>query len=526
MFAVARHRFARLAAPRAVRATTLLACALLIAAAPAAARPRPVASPHIAFVRCSAVPYPCTAHTTLTRTGHVLVGVKNLKRSSRVIFPVRSTSGRRGARGVSGVLRTKTRIVVRVPGNAVSGVIRVVNPGRHRSNGVRVTVRRQPPPRHRGPWPTGQPSVFDGNGMWIWYLSKSEGGDVAKIAAQAKAHGVSTVFVKSADGIDPWAQFSAANVAALKAAGLHVCGWQFVYGKDPIDEASAGAVAALNGADCFVIDAESAYEGKYKQAQQYMTELRAQVGPTYPIGLTSFPYVDFHPSLPYSVFLAPGNATFNLPQVYWKTIGDSVDASLAHTYEWNSPYQAPIYPLGQTYDGAPAKDIVRFRELSAAYGARGLSWWDWQETTSAGWNAVGAPLEQLPLPTTPLGPTLKAGAGGKVGSRGDLVLWAQEHLAGAGQLVTLDGAFGESTTLAVQSFQASVGLPQTGVIDEATWPALLRTLPVVPDWTAPKPSGGAATASAASTHYVVPAGGPRSASLPATRDEVPPQPQP
>ncbi len=524
MIPVARHRPNRLLASSLAR-VALLACALLVLAAGTADARTP--SPHIAFVRCSSTPYPCSAHTTVTRTGHVLVGAKHLSRRSRVVFVVRSSkTGKRVVHGVSGVLRTKTRIVVRVPGNAVSGVIRVVNPGRHLSNGVRVTVRKPPPPRHRGPWPTGTASVYDGNGMWIWYLGKSEGGDVASIAARAKAHGVSTVFVKSADGSDPWSQFSAANVAALKAVGLHVCGWQFVYGKDPIGEANAGAVAALNGADCFVIDAESAYEGKYKQAQQYMTELRAQVGPTYPIGLTSFPYVDYHPSLPYSVFLSPGNASFNLPQVYWKTIGTSVDTALAHTYEWNSPYQAPIYPLGQTYDGAPAKDVVRFRQLSAAYGARGLSWWDWQETPDALWTAVGAPLDPLPVPTTPLGPTLKAGAGGKIGSRGDLVLWAQEHLAGAGELVTLDGAFGASTTDAVRAFQATVGLPQTGVIDVATWPALLRTQPLVPDWTAPKSTAAKAATAASAAKYVVPASGqPTSAALPATRDEVPSQPQ-
>ena len=32
--------------------------------------------------------------------------------------------------------------------------------------------------------------------------------------------------------------------------------------------------------------------------------------------------------------------------------------------------------------------MVRFRQLSLAYGAGGISWWDWQEATGAGWQAL------------------------------------------------------------------------------------------------------------------------------------------
>jgi len=508
--------------------------ALLIAAAcalPATALARRPPAPHLGFVRCSSVPYPCQGRTTVTRTGHLLVGASRMSRAARVLFPVRPAGRRAGVRAVGGTFRTGTRLVVRVPGDAVSGLIRVVNPGRRLSNPARIVVRR-PPARRSGPFPSGQPSVFDGDGMWIWYVSKSQGGSVAAIAAQAKAHGIQTVFVKSADGGNVWSQFSAAAVAALKAAGLHVCGWQFVYGSDPVAEARAGAVAALRGADCFVIDAEGSYEGRYAQAQRYMTALRAEVGPDYPVGLTSFPYVDFHPGFPYSVFLAPGNASFNLPQDYWKTIGDPVDRSLAHTYTWNAPYEAGIYPLGQTYDGAPPSGIEAFRQLAAGYGARGLSWWDWQETTDAGWNAVGAPISPQAPPPTPIGPKLGRG------SKGDLVVWVQEHLAGAGQTITVDGAFGASTAAAVSAFQAGAGLPQTGVVDAATWPVLLRTTPVQPDWTAPTPHTvgggtgtgtstgtptGAATAAAARAGSRAPTG-PWSARLAPKRDEIPPGP--
>jgi hypothetical protein len=503
------------------------------AAAGAASAPRD-GHPRIVFVRCSSDPFPCRSHTVVTRTGKLLVGAGGMSRRAKVVFPVRSRAGARvGLRAVGGRFRTATRIVVRVPGDAISGLIRVVNPRRKYSNAVRIGVTSPPRRRPTGGSPAPGPSAFDGSGMWIWYLSKSERGDPAAIAAQALLHGVTTVFVKSADGSNVWSQFSATAVAALKATGLRVCGWQFVYGRDPIGEAAAAAAAKDAGADCFVIDAESAYEGRYEQAQRYMARLRELVGSDYPVGLTSFPYVDYHPGLPYSVFMAPGGATFNLPQVYWKTIGDSVDESLAHTYEWNLPYETAIFPLGQTYDGPKAADVRRFRQLSTAYGARGVSWWVWQFASDSDWSALGAPVDALDAPAT-LWPTLHAGSGGKVGSKGDLVVWAQQHLLGAGQVVGVDGAFGAGTASAVSNFQAANNLPVTGQVDAETWPVLLKSAPAPVDWVAKAKAsargaraggmqGGKGGRTGAATAGGPPAGpnGPSSAALPAKRYEIP-----
>jgi hypothetical protein len=218
--------------------------------------------------------------------------------------------------------------------------------------------------------------------------------------------------------------------------------------------------------------------------------------------------------------MGAGGATFNLPQVYWKTIGDSVDASLAHTYQYNAVYQTPIYPLGQTYESPNASDILRFRALSDAYGARGVSWWDWQEASASDWNAVGAALPAVPAPAAPGYPTLKAN-GSKTGSRGDLVVWAQEHLAGAGLTVTIDGDFGPGTTSAVKAYQQANGLTPSGILDTATWPSLLRVAPVSPTWTS---KGATVTGTAARVARAAAssgATGPRSAALPAKRDEIP-----
>ena len=134
-----------------------------------------------------------------------------------------------------------------------------------------------------------------------------------------------------------------------------MCAWQYVYGSDPVGEAELGAQAVANGADCLVIDAESQYEGKYAAAQTYIDDLRAKIGPSYPLGLASFPYVYDHESFPYSVFLGPNGAQFNAPQMYWQDIGKSVDTVYANTYIANRLYGRPIFPLGQTYGGVSAR---------------------------------------------------------------------------------------------------------------------------------------------------------------------------
>ncbi len=405
--------------------------------------------------------------------------------------------------------RSATRFVVRVPSSAITARIRVASrggPWSRYSRLVRV-VRRPSVGRELGNSPTG--TAFDGSGMWVWVLGRTEGGNLDAIIARAREHGVSTIFLKSGDGTNYWSsQFVPAVVNKLKSAGLNVCAWQYVYGKSPKAEAGVAVRAIRNGADCFVIDAESEYEGRYSQAQTYTETLRAGAGANYPIALAGFPYVHYHPSFPYSVFMGPGGAQFNQPQMYWKAIGTSVDSAYASTWPVNRVYGRPILPLGQLYQDPPPADILRFRSLARAYGASGVSWWDWQEATTRGFNAVGSglgPAVAAPGAASAY-PTLKNG------SKGDLVVLAQERLAGSGRAITVDGGYGPATQAVVRDFQTQSGLPVTGMIDTATWPVLLRQPIAARDWN----GAGAARASAAGARN----GPAASARLP-SRTEIP-----
>jgi Putative peptidoglycan binding domain len=447
---------------------------LLVAAPGADARPR---APHVSWVRCMAK---CTDKRTVAPQGTVKLAGRRLPRGGKVMFPIRLQDGTRTTRGMRPKSANAARIVVAVPKTARSGRL-FVKKGRVRSNSSAIRIRKLPPPSPTpAPAPTTPPptgTAFDGGGMWIWYVSKANGGDTNAIVQQAQAHGVTTVFVKSGDGTNYWSQFTPALVEALHAGGLRVCAWQYVYGDKPGPEAAVAARAVTEaGADCFVIDAESEYEGRYAQAQTYIEDLRAAVGPDYPIGLAGFPYVDYHPSYPYSVFLGPNGAQFNAPQAYWKEIGGGVDAVVDHTYRFNRPYGRTIAPLGQTYDSPPSSEIVRFRQLSAAEGATGLSWWSWQHTSTSGWDAVGQAIDPLTTAPAPEFALLAKGA------KGDLVVWAQQHLRGAGATVAVDGDFGPATESAVKSFQSGAALPASGKIDTPTWQALLQHAPAKKNW--------------------------------------------
>jgi hypothetical protein len=366
--------------------------------------------------------------------------------------------------------------------------------------------------------PSGS-TPFDRQGMWIWYVDHSDGGNVAQIVARAQQAGIGTLYIKAGDGGSVWGQFNRPLVTALHQGGLDVCAWQFVYGDSPVAEAKVGASAVRRGADCLVIDAEGQYEGKYAAADRYLLALRARIGPTFPLSLVAFPYVDYHPSFPYSVFFGPEGATANQPQMYWKAIGTSVRAVYEHTYLFNRLWGRPLYPLGQTYGGAGRKEILGFRRFAQSYGGLAPSWWDWQETSAAGWQALGTVTSGPILGYRPIvsQPVLKQG------SRGDLVVWAQEHLSAAGQSqLPFTGIFGKQTKAAVRAFQASQGLPADGVIGTTTWNSLLAFDPVRPRWAGRRAKrGGGAAASRASLPRR-----PLSASLPATAYEIDPGPAP
>jgi peptidoglycan hydrolase-like protein with peptidoglycan-binding domain len=338
------------------------------------------------------------------------------------------------------------------------------------------------PSRARAADAAGTSAAIEDRAVWIWDLRRSDGGDPVAIADQARAAGVHSVFIKAADGASRLSQYSASLVGELRAQGLYVCAWQYVYGVHPAAEAAAGAAAVRDGAQCLIVDAEGEYQGRYWAAQTYVDDVRSAIGYAYPLALASFPYVSLHPRFPYSVFLGPGGAQFDLPQMYWQAIGASIDAVFANTFVSNRIYGRTIVPVGETFGAPTPSAVLRFRDLTVAYGAPGISWWDWAWASSRDlWGPLNTLLTtpaHFPGPDT-LWPDLR------VGSRGDEVLWLQEHLARELPDQGVTGIFAGQTRADLEAFQARHGIEVTGRTTAATWRALLALAPVVVRWRAP-----------------------------------------
>jgi len=365
-----------------------------------------------------------------------------------------------------------------------------------------VTMQHSPERAKAGP--------FDRAGMWIWYVDDSNGGNLRSIIRQSRAAGIGTLYIKSGDGDEAWSQFNRPLIRRLHRAGLKVCGWQYVYGNQPRAEARISAAAKRRGADCFVIDAEAEYEGRYASADFYIRALRRRVGPRFPLALSTFPYGHYHPAFPYSVFLGPGAASDNLPQVYWHTIGDRVRTSLEITWEQNSLYKRPIYPVGQTYENPGNRELLAFRRYMLNYGTA-PSWWSWQETNRNEWDVLGRKVRKIPGYRPYAGhPTLEQG------SRGDQVVWLQQHLIAAGYQLDPTGIFSRTTYRAVRRFQRARDLEVDGVVGTRTWNRILRIRPVRVRWSAAR---NRIRTAGATTGTTVP-DAPLSAGLPAIRNEL------
>jgi len=359
--------------------------------------------------------------------------------------------------------------------------------------------------------PATNPDPFERPGMWVWYLSKAEGGSFDRIIRRARKAGVGTLYIKSADGTGTWSQFTKPMVAYFQRAGLKVCGWHYVYGTNPIGEAKASAFARRQGADCFVIDAEIEYErnNQYAKADRYIRKLRKLVGKGFPLGFSSFPYTRYHRALPYSVFMGPDGATANLPQVYWKTIGDTVKKSLSITWVDNTLYNRRIYPLGQTYLNPSRRSVENFRRFLLSYGVA-PSWWSWQHTGKRQWRALNRRIDR-PFPGYQRERQFMVL---RPDDRGDQVVWLQQHLHGAGFDVSFTGVYGRKTRQAVLGFQKSRSLDEDGVTGSATWRRLLEVKPTKVLWSKAR-SGRSDLRSG-----IPSASAPLSANIPPVRNEL------
>ena len=275
-------------------------------------------------------------------------------------------------------------------------------------------------------WPAGSPE------RWAW---------ARRVAAKAKAAGVTAVLIKVADGQRPYnvrwkdtvgkygkknqvyynsTQADAVDdlpelVEAFHELGIRVIGWQFVY----LGNEEAQAMMAIRRMrelklDGWVVNAEFSHksfyereetiiEGKKKKkvkkqyeytrpqpdmlesVDAYMLPMRAETSRLgIWLGLSTYKYPSSHPSFPFAAFLQ--YCDVNLPQVY--PLGDL--RSNAHSLqlakslkEYRAISETPIYPTGAACSEggwlATAAQVTDFFEACEREGLEAAGLWEWSQ---------------------------------------------------------------------------------------------------------------------------------------------------
>lgn len=259
--------------------------------------------------------------------------------------------------------------------------------------------------------------IPQGKGFFIWRIDLTEGGSPDAIARLAHDGGFNHLFLHIHDGYLPENAPSLGGrwlddyVAALKSAGVSVWGWGAVYATSW----AAGADIAIRRVqelelDGYIVDAEAAMKGFSLQAEQLMTRLRAGLGESVPIGLSSYRYPHYHPTLPWVPLRA--KMSFDMPQVYWQSAHNPVQQLESSLREFAAMYPSlPYIPTGAAYKvggWAPTRDDV-LAFLDAAkniYKFGGVNFWVWYQCRRDlpdVWDAIYNyrwPIETVPEPLT------------------------------------------------------------------------------------------------------------------------------
>jgi len=263
--------------------------------------------------------------------------------------------------------------------------------------------------------------TLQGKGWFIWQIPRCEGGSPAAIANKAVASRSTHVVIKIAErtfgfGFDKNGRDLVPAVAdALRAQGIQVWGWHYIYGENQTGEANIAIQRCTQlKLDGYVIDAEVEYKqpGKDAAARTFMSTLRAGL-PNLTVALSSFRYPSYHPQLPWSVFLEKCDLT--MPQVYWEQ-AHNPDQQLARSVsEFANPslvgFVRPFVATGAAYGltgwRATADDIRKFyaKALSLNIPAANLYSWDYASSVGntdlwdagANFNWPGGP-QPIPQP--------------------------------------------------------------------------------------------------------------------------------
>jgi hypothetical protein len=196
-------------------------------------------------------------------------------------------------------------------------------------------------------------------------------------------------------------------IAALRAQGIDVWGWHYVYGDEAQREAEAAIrrVRAL-ALDGYVIDAEGEYKrpGKAAAARIFMHTLRAGL-PNLPVALSSYRYPALHPQLPWREFLE--QCDWAMPQVYWERMHNP-DQQLARVVaEYANAelvgHVRPVVPTGSAYGAgdwqATPADLTQFLNKAVALKLPAANFYSWDYARAPQRTALWEAVKKFAWPT-------------------------------------------------------------------------------------------------------------------------------
>jgi len=251
-------------------------------------------------------------------------------------------------------------------------------------------------------------------GYFVWQIPRI--GSPVEIATQARAIGLSHVFIKIADGTADYGIVNGHDQAKelvdeLKKLLIDAWGWQYVYNFSPILEANK-AIQRIRetGVIGFVINAEGECKNKPAEAHLYCQTLREVMGAYFPIGLSSYRFPSVHPEIPWDIFRQ--YCDFDMPQVYWKDAhnpGAQLIRSLAEFKGMtrNLPYIATgsAYKSENTPWMPSLNEILEFMTTAKGLGLA-FNFWEWYDArvilpreiwdAIAAWEIVPPEPPQLP----------------------------------------------------------------------------------------------------------------------------------
>lgn len=268
------------------------------------------------------------------------------------------------------------------------------------------------------------PDSLRGKGVWIRRIAVCEGGDPDAIVARALATGFSHLFLKVADGaepynVDPAAHFDAAIELTdrLRSAGVAVWGWHTLYGDKPRFKGTFQKDYHLLEAACarqrleqlipagmqgYALNPEGDYQripGRSHKATAFMEALRAAPElERLPIGLSARKFPAVHRSFPWHAFR--GQCDVDLPPVFWigkRGQGPTQLEESLHQFNELDP-RLPYAPVGPGFceeDWCPSpEELAAFLEKGLALGLPGASLWSWDDLNAAGEEAAGRDRRQ------------------------------------------------------------------------------------------------------------------------------------